>query len=506
MSTITYPFPTRVAKFVKASPLGIGLVESEDGIVYVGEKGAGTAAALCNELHEDDRFVSINGTSTLQYDLDKIQDLIIAIPNGELLEFVCAHKNAITDDALKALVKDEAKIGHIVDVPEEHKDKTVTEVLEHLDVNDPLHAEIKTAIYDMTVPLTTRLPRQNETDGVNYHFVSTEEFERLVKEEKMMEFGEKNGVFYGTLKIDTDHVKPGANRLSRKKLSQTMKKALVGSDGGGQATVGHLLGGEAHADHADMPVNHFLKETPIDHPVHAEARKKVQALVYDMTVPYTTRARREGEVEGREYYFVSKESFAQMAKNNFFLEVGTKNGVYYGTPKLTADVAQKKAISRRATMKKAIADAPQEATIAEILQTQGGEHPAPANQSASRFLASTDPAHPELGNIRTQIKLAIYDLTVPLTTRAPREGEVNGREYNFVSRDQFMLYIDNDQMLEYGEKNGVYYGTLKITHEELSKSSRPPRRSTMKAALDQPGAVAEPFVTVGDATWSETLV
>ena len=46
-------------------------------IVYVGEKGAGTAAALCNELHEDDRFVSINGTSTLQYDLDKIQDLII---------------------------------------------------------------------------------------------------------------------------------------------------------------------------------------------------------------------------------------------------------------------------------------------------------------------------------------------------------------------------------------------------------------------------------------------
>ena len=51
------------------------------------------------------------------------------------------------------------------------------------------HAEIKTAIYDMTVPLTTRLPRQNETDGVNYHFVSTEEFERLVKEEKMMEFG-----------------------------------------------------------------------------------------------------------------------------------------------------------------------------------------------------------------------------------------------------------------------------------------------------------------------------
>jgi len=509
MSTVTYPFPSRVAKIVKVSPLGIGLVQSDSGIVYVGEKNPDSAAALCDELHEDDRFVSINGTSTLQYDIDEIQDCIGAVANGEVLEFVCAHKDAITDAQIKAMVNNEAKISNIVNVPEEHKDKTVTEVLEHLDVNDPLSREIKTAIYDMTVPLTTRPARPNEVDGINYHFVTNEEFDRLVEEKKMMEFGEKNGVYYGTLKIDTEHVKPGAGRLSRRKQSQTMKNAIAAPDS--EATVAHLLGPDAHPDHANMPVNHFLKTTPVNHPQHADARQKVQALVYDMTVPYTTRARRDGEVEGREYYFVNNETFAQKSKENYFLEVGTKNGVYYGTPKLTAEVAQKKGMARRATMQQAVAAAPKEATIAEILQAQGGVQAAPTNQSASGFLADTDPAHPELGNIRTQIKMAIYDLTVPLTTRAPREGEVNGREYNFVSHDQFQQYINKEQMLEYGEKNGVFYGTLKVTQEEIAKSAARPaaRRSTMKEALQEPGAVtAQPFVTVGDATasWSETLV
>jgi len=509
--SISYPFPSRVAKIVKVSPLGIGLVQSDTGIVYVGEKNPDSAAALCDELHEDDRFVSINGTSTLQYDIDQIQDCIGAVAIGQVLEFVCAHKDAISDSQVKAMVNGEAKISHIVNVPEEHKDKTVTEVLEHLvetvGIHDKLYKDIKSGIYDMTVPLTTRPPRQNEVDGVNYHFVTNEEFDRLVKEKKMMEFGEKNGVYYGTLKIDTDHVKPGENRLSRRKQSQTMKQALAAPDS--EATVAHLLGIDAHPELANMPVNHFLKTTPMDHPQHADSRKKVQALVYDMTIPYTTRPMRDGEVEGREYYFVNQDAFALKAKDNFFLEVGTKNGVYYGTPKLTAEVAQKKAAARRATMQQAVAAQPKEATIAEILQARDPNQAAPTNQTASGFLANTDPAHPELGNIRTKIKMAIYDLTVPLTTRAPREGEVNGREYNFVSRDQFEQYIQNDKMLEYGEKNGVFYGTLKVTQEEIANSARPlARRSTMKEALQEPGAVAKPFVTVGDATasWSETLV
>lgn len=50
-------------------------------------------------------------------------------------------------------------------------------------------------------------------------------------------------------------------------------------------------------------------------------------------------------------------------------------------------------------------------------------------------------------------------LSVSATTRAPREGEKNGREYHFVSREQFLKMIDADEMLEYAEYNGNYYGT-----------------------------------------------
>lgn len=52
-------------------------------------------------------------------------------------------------------------------------------------------------------------------------------------------------------------------------------------------------------------------------------------------------------------------------------------------------------------------------------------------------------------------------LSVSATTRAPREGEVNGREYHFVTRDKFEEMVACGDMLEYAEYNGNYYGTPK---------------------------------------------
>lgn len=49
--------------------------------------------------------------------------------------------------------------------------------------------------------------------------------------------------------------------------------------------------------------------------------------------------------------------------------------------------------------------------------------------------------------------------SISMTTRKPREGEVDGREYYFVSRDQFEESIKNGKMLEYTEFVGNYYGT-----------------------------------------------
>ena len=52
-------------------------------------------------------------------------------------------------------------------------------------------------------------------------------------------------------------------------------------------------------------------------------------------------------------------------------------------------------------------------------------------------------------------------LSISCTTRLPREGEVNGREYFFIDKDDFTSKIKGDGFLEYSEHFENYYGTPK---------------------------------------------
>ena len=45
------------------------------------------------------------------------------------------------------------------------------------------------------------------------------------------------------------------------------------------------------------------------------------------------------------------------------------------------------------------------------------------------------------------------------TTRAPRSGEVNGREYNFTSKAAFLKLVDEEGFIEHAQFGGNYYGT-----------------------------------------------
>jgi guanylate kinase len=52
-------------------------------------------------------------------------------------------------------------------------------------------------------------------------------------------------------------------------------------------------------------------------------------------------------------------------------------------------------------------------------------------------------------------------LSISCTTRAPRPGEENGREYNFLSKEEFLKRKDAGDFLEWAEVHGNYYGTSK---------------------------------------------
>lgn len=51
--------------------------------------------------------------------------------------------------------------------------------------------------------------------------------------------------------------------------------------------------------------------------------------------------------------------------------------------------------------------------------------------------------------------------SISATTRAPRGGEVDGREYFFFDREQFQQKIERGEFLEYADVYGNYYGTLR---------------------------------------------
>lgn len=63
-----------------------------------------------------------------------------------------------------------------------------------------------------------------------------------------------------------------------------------------------------------------------------------------------------------------------------------------------------------------------------------------------------------------------YALSVSMTTRAPREGEVDGVHYFFTDKDHFEKTIAENGLIEYAQYCGNYYGTPRAyVEEQLSR-------------------------------------
>ena len=60
--------------------------------------------------------------------------------------------------------------------------------------------------FKISVSHTTRPPRSNEVDGVDYHFTTKKKFEELIKTNKFYEYAKIFENYYGTLKKDVDEI------------------------------------------------------------------------------------------------------------------------------------------------------------------------------------------------------------------------------------------------------------------------------------------------------------
>ena len=60
---------------------------------------------------------------------------------------------------------------------------------------------------EFSISATTRAPRGNEKDGIEYHFLSVEEFEKGIAENKFVEFEQVyEGRYYGTLRSELTRI------------------------------------------------------------------------------------------------------------------------------------------------------------------------------------------------------------------------------------------------------------------------------------------------------------
>ena len=65
-----------------------------------------------------------------------------------------------------------------------------------------------------------------------------------------------------------------------------------------------------------------------------------------------------------------------------------------------------------------------------------------------------------------------YAFSVSATTRAPRPGEIDGVNYHYITREDFLARIDSGDMLEHTEYCGNFYGTPRKEAEEVLRSGK----------------------------------
>ncbi|KAL7280816.1 guanylate kinase [Trametes coccinea BRFM310] len=65
-----------------------------------------------------------------------------------------------------------------------------------------------------------------------------------------------------------------------------------------------------------------------------------------------------------------------------------------------------------------------------------------------------------------------FGFSVSHTTRAPRAGEVDGKDYHFVSQDNFKDLISRGAFIEHAQFSGNFYGTSFMAVREIENSGR----------------------------------
>ncbi|MBQ8343218.1 MAG: guanylate kinase [Clostridia bacterium] len=111
----------------------------------------------------------------------------------------------------------------------------------------------------------------------------------------------------------------------------------------------------------------------------------------------------------------------------------------------------------------------------------------------NKLLVISGPSGVGKGTLVKAIKARRADVTesISCTTRPPREGETHGKEYFFLTKEEFLRRIAENDFLEYDEHFGNYYGTPKSFVLETLKTKSVILEIDVVGALNTKKAIPE---------------
>lgn len=99
-----------------------------------------------------------------------------------------------------------------------------------------------------------------------------------------------------------------------------------------------------------------------------------------------------------------------------------------------------------------------------------------------------------------------YALSISATTRKPREGEVDGKDYFFITTEAFEKMISEDNLVEYAKYVGNYYGTPKdYVQKMLDEGKDVILEIEMQGAMKVRGKIPETVLVFVSTKDAETL-
>ncbi|EDQ88523.1 uncharacterized protein MONBRDRAFT_32828 [Monosiga brevicollis MX1] len=386
--------------------------------------------------------------------------------------------------------------------------------------------DVRRDIYHSTVPYTTRAPREGETNGVDYNFVTRDAFEKMIQAGEIFEYGERDGIYYGTRRVTIETQNEAgtiaAQRKSKFRQSQAHRNAnpttsapkkLVVKHAGGVQALGATLvetsnGVFVSAVQSQSPASAAglsagmqilaVDGHDVSHSTLDVVRQRLDQLhdQFDLIVRFNPRA----------FSLASEALIKQVGKDTVNTVILDRNGSNGWGLHLTGGVEEGElvhldqlgdvnyvAVSGRDLEAGDAIIAIDGVTVAGSSLThvanllRDHEHDVELtviyNQDITSlklvdFFHAADPRNKVLSALRDDVREATYRSTVPYTTRAPREGEADGVQYHFINREQFKQMQRDGRFIEWGERNGVLYGTA--TTAATASNAKGPARSMSK--------------------------